>query len=138
MPNKPKLVEVTVDPKTTVVLVLDLNARCENPEEPCHKLIEPVAKFLARARQARIFTVYTVADRYKGTAEERMPHAFKQQSDEPVLFPAAFDKFYGGELQPLLQKRAIKTVIVCGASSNQAVLYLFDSEGNYQQLHASP
>jgi nicotinamidase-related amidase len=123
MPDKPKPVEVTVDPTTTAVLVLDLNARCESPEEPCHKLVTPVAKFLGRARQACIFIVYTVAPHYKGTPEERMPHAFKQQGDEPVLFPRAFDKFYGGELQPLLQNRGIKTVIVCGASSNQAVLY---------------
>jgi len=123
MPNKPTPREVAVDPKTTALLVLDLNARCENPEERCHRLVEPVAKFLPRARAARLFIVYTASDRYKGTAEERMPHAFEQQSDEPVLFPPAFDKFYSGELQPMLQKRGIKTVIVCGASSNQAVLY---------------
>jgi len=123
MPNKPTPKEIIVDPKTTALLVLDLNARCENPEERCYKLVDPVAKFLPRARQARIFIVYTASDRYKGTAEERMPHAFKQQSDEPVLFPPAFDKFYSGELQPMLKKRGIKTVIVCGASSNQAVLY---------------
>ena len=123
MPNRPIPTEVTVNPKTTAVLVLDLNARCENPDEPCHKLIEPVGKFLAGARQAQMFIAYTVADRYKGTPEARMPHAFQQQSDEPVIFPAAFDKFYSGELQPMLQKKSIKTVIVCGASSNQAVLY---------------
>ena len=123
MPNKPIPQEVTVDPKTTALLVLDLNCRCENPEEPCFKLIDPVAKFLDRARQANLFIVYTAADRYKGTAEARMPHAFKQREDEPVIFPPAFDKFYSGELQPMLQKRVIKTVIVCGASSNQAVMY---------------
>jgi nicotinamidase-related amidase len=123
MPNKPTPKEITVDPQTTALLVLDLNARCENPAERCHQLIEPVAKFLRRARRARIFIAYTASDRYKGTPEERMPHAFEQQKDEPVLFPPAFDKFYSGELQPMLQKRGVKTVIVCGASSNQAVLY---------------
>jgi hypothetical protein len=49
MPNKPTPQEVTVDAKTTALLVLDLNARCEDPKEVCHKLIEPVAKFLDRA-----------------------------------------------------------------------------------------
>ena len=123
MPNRPTPVEIAVDPKTTALLVLDLNARCENPAERCHRLIEPVARFLPRARQARLFIAYTAADRYQGTAEARMPYAFKRQKDEPVLFPPAFDKFYGGELQPMLQQRGIKTVIVCGALSNQAVLY---------------
>lgn len=123
MPNKPTPVDVTVDSKSTALLVLDLNSRCENPQEPCHKLIDPVANFLGRARQAGMFVVYTVADRYKNTPEARMPHAFKQQPEEPVIFPPAFDKFYSGELQPMLQQRGIKTVIVCGASSNQAVMY---------------
>lgn len=123
MPNKPTPAPVTVDPKTTALLVLDLNSRCENPREPCHKLVEPVGKFLARARLAGLLIVYTAADRYQGTPEARMPRAFAQRDDEPVLFPAAFDKFYGGDLQPLLQQGGIKTVIVCGASSNQAVLY---------------
>ena len=67
--------EVAVDAKTTALLVLDLNARCDNPEEACHKLIEPVAKFLERARQANMFIMYTAADRYKGTPEARMPAA---------------------------------------------------------------
>lgn len=53
MPNKPTPVDVTVDPKTTALLVLDLNARCENPAERCHKLVEPVAKFLPRAPARR-------------------------------------------------------------------------------------
>ena len=123
MPNKPKPIDVIVDAKTTGLLVLDLNARCEDPKEPCHKLVEPVAKFLPRAREAGIFIVYTVADRYQGTPLGKMPKAFAQKDSEPVIFPAAFDKFYGGELQPLLQAKGLKTLIVTGASSNQAVLY---------------
>ena len=52
-----------------------------------------------------------------------MPAAFKQRPEEPTIFPPAFDKFYGGEMQPMLQQRGITSVIVCGASSNQAVMY---------------
>src|SRR5438445_10370722 len=102
MPNKPIPQDVTVDSKTTALLVLDLNCRCENPEEPCYKLIDPVAKFLDRARQVNMFIVYTAADRYRGTPEARMPHAFKQRDDEPVIFPPAFDKYSDGALQHLL------------------------------------
>jgi nicotinamidase-related amidase len=123
MPNKPVPKEVIVDPKVTALLVLDLNCRCEDPREPCHKLIDPVAKFLERARQASIFILYTAADRYKGAPEARMPAAFKQRPEELTIFPPAFDKFYGGEMQPMLQQRGVTNVIVCGASSNQAVLY---------------
>lgn len=123
MPNKPEIVAVTVDPKTTALLVLDLNARCEDPAQPCHELVEPVGRFLARAREVKMPIIYTAADRFKGTPLARMPHAFNQQHDEPVIFPAAFDKFYGGEMQPFLSARGAKTLIITGASSNQAVLY---------------
>jgi nicotinamidase-related amidase len=123
MPNKPTPQDVTVDAKTTALLVLDLNCRCEDPKEPCYKLINPVAKFLDRARQANMFIMYTAADRYKDTPDARMPVAFKQRADEPTIFPPAFDKFYSGEMEPMLQQRGIKTVICCGASSNQAVMY---------------
>ncbi len=123
MPNKPQPKDITVDPKTTAFLVLDLNARCEDPKERCHQIVEPVAKFLELARKAGMLIIYTVAGRYKGTLLERMPHAFNQQPDELVCFPPTFDKFYGGEIQPALQKRGIKTVIAMGASSNQAVMY---------------
>src|SRR6266540_448877 len=119
MPNKPTPQEVTVDAKTTALLVLDLNCRCEDPKEPCYKLIDPVAKFLDRSRQANMFILYTAADRYKGTPEARMPHAFKQRPDEPTIFPPAFDKFYSGEMQPMLQQRGIKTVIVCARQATR-------------------
>src|SRR5918996_2979603 len=120
MPNKPQIVDVSVDSKSTAFLVLDLNARCEDPNERCHQLIEPVAKFLARAREKKMLIVYTAADRYKGTPLARMPHAFNQQPDEPVLFPAAFDKFYGGDLQPPLPQRGMEKVGFVGGSSNHA------------------
>jgi nicotinamidase-related amidase len=123
MVNVPQPIDVAVDVKTTALLVLDLNVRCEDPRAHCHKLIEPVAKFLERARDAGIFIVFTVSASSRGTSLERVVRAFERRADEPVIFPDAFDKFYGGELQPLLDARGIKSVIVVGASSNQAVLY---------------
>src|SRR5262249_6202748 len=112
MPNRPMPKEVAVEPRTTALLVLDLNARCENPEERCHQLVDPVARFLRRAREQNIFIVYPAPARKRGTGKERIPPPFERRPDEPVLFPPAFDKFYSGELQPLLKARGIKTVIV--------------------------
>ncbi len=100
---------MTVDSKTTALLVLDLNARCEDPKQVCHKLVEPVAKLLVRVRNAGMPIFYTVSRSHKGTPEKRIPKAF--------------DKFYGGELERMLKDRGIKTVIVTGTSSNQEVLY---------------
>ena len=70
-----------------------------------------------------IFIFYSVAYSYHVKPLGKMPKAFAQKDNEPVIFPAAFDKFYGGELHHLLTARDLKTLIVTGASSNQAVLY---------------
>jgi hypothetical protein len=80
MPNKPTPQEVTVDAKTSAFLVLDLNCRCEDPKEPCYKLIDPVAKFLERAREANMFIMYTAADRYKGTPATTNRQSFPRLS----------------------------------------------------------
>ena len=72
MPNKPIPQEVTVDPKTTAFLVLDLNCRCEDPKERCNQLIEPVAKFLDRARQANMFILYTSVQIGRASCRERV------------------------------------------------------------------
>jgi nicotinamidase-related amidase len=120
---KPQLIDVTLDPKTTAQLVLDLNVRCEDPKEICHKIIEPVAKFLKRARGAGVFIFYTVAPRFRGTPQEKMVAIFERHDDEPVHFSFCFDKFFGGELDGLLKARGVRTLIIAGALSNVAVLY---------------
>jgi hypothetical protein len=46
MPNKPIPQEVAVDAKTTALLVLDLNCRCEDPKEVDNTFIETEAGLL--------------------------------------------------------------------------------------------
>jgi len=72
-----------------------------------YKLINPVAKFLDRARQANMFIVYTVADRYKGTAEARMPHA-SNNAMTSGHFPAAFDNSIAASFSQCCRKEALR------------------------------
>jgi nicotinamidase-related amidase len=44
-----------------------------------------------------------------------------------VIAPDATDKFFTGELHPLLAERGIRTLVITGASTNQAVLYTASS-----------
>jgi len=122
-PNQPEARDVVVDPGTTAVLVLDLSARCASPQEICSEIVPHVAGLLDRARVSNAFIVYTVSSSSIGTPLGEPWSGFNRRDDEPVLFPEAWDKFTSGELQPLLEERGIKTLIITGSSSNVAVLY---------------
>lgn len=122
-PNLPKATPLTLDPRTTALLILDLSNRCKDPAQVCNLLVPRVNVFLEKARAAKVFTVYTVS-----AGDKDQPHGwvwddFHARPDEPVLAPDAYDKFHGGELDSLLKKRGIKTVIITGASSNNCILF---------------
>lgn len=122
-PKKPEPMAVEVDRRTTALLVLDLSARCEDPELTCHALLPGVAGFLQRARAAGILTVFSVSASQRGTPMEKVARQLDQREDEPVIYPDGFDKFTGGELQSILEPRGMKTLIITGSASNVAVLY---------------
>jgi nicotinamidase-related amidase len=122
-PNRPEAKPVTLDAKTTAVLVLDLNARCHDAKQICNKLTPRLGEFLEKARAAKVLIVYSVSAAAKGKPLGEVATPLKRRDNEPVIYPDAFDKFTGGELQSLLQDKGIKTVIITGASTNAAVLY---------------
>jgi hypothetical protein len=53
-PNRPEAKAVTLDSKSTAVLVLDLNARCDDPKQVCSKITASVGDFLDKARAASV------------------------------------------------------------------------------------
>jgi nicotinamidase-related amidase len=122
-PIRPEPVPATLDPSTTAVLVLDLNARCEDPGQICGELIPALHDFLPRARNSGAFVVYTVSAQYQGTALERMARGIEPAPGEPVIFPDAFNKFVTGELEAILAARGIRTLVATGSSSNVGVHY---------------
>lgn len=122
-PKLPQPVPMTLDPKTTALLVLDLTNRCNDPAQVSSQLAPRVAKFLEKTRAAGVLTIYTIFPAIKDTPVGQVWDKFNRRTDEPVLWPDAFDKFTGGEIRALCEQRGVKTVIVTGASSNFAVLY---------------
>lgn len=122
-PNRPEAKPLTLDRKTTAVLVLDLNARCDDPKQVCSKLAAPVGDFLEKARAAAVPIIYTVSLSAKGKPIGEMAAPLKRKDGEPVIYPDAFDKFVGGELEAWLKEKGAKTLIVTGSSTNSAVLY---------------
>ena len=122
-PNRPEAKPLTLDSKTTAILVLDLNARCDDPKQVCSKITTPLGEFLEKARAAGVPIVYTVSAAVKGKPLGELAIPLKKKEGELVIYPDAFDKFVGGELQTWLKDKGAKTLIITGSSTNAAVLY---------------
>jgi hypothetical protein len=65
-PNRPEPKPLTLDSKSTAILVLDLNARCDDPKQVCSKITAPLGDFLDKARTAAVPIIYSVSATAKG------------------------------------------------------------------------
>ena len=122
-PNRPEPKPLTLESKATAVLVLDLSARCHDPKQVCSKLMPALGDFLEKVRAAAVPIIYTVSAAARGTPLGEVAAPLKRKEGEPVIYPDAFDKFAGGELQAFLKEKGAKTLVVTGSSTNTAVLY---------------
>jgi nicotinamidase-related amidase len=118
-PAAPALKPVTVDPKTTALLMLDfMNQNC-GKRPRCVASIPAMKKLLTEARAAKVPVVYSIianstpADVIKDVAP---------MADEPHVLGGP-DKFLHTDLEKILKDKGIKTVIAVGTSSNGAVLF---------------
>jgi nicotinamidase-related amidase len=121
-PPVPELKPVTVDPKTTAFLVLDLMKDNCGQRPLCLATIPNVKKLLDTARAQNIPVFYTMVDRDPTPAnmvdQGLVPHA----NDFIVKGSAgAGDKFINSNLEQGLKDKGIKTVIVTGTSAQVAV-----------------
>ncbi|HLH49470.1 MAG TPA: isochorismatase family protein [Roseiarcus sp.] len=125
-PPPPELKSVTLDPKTTALLLLDFNGHDEATSGPCNKATKPrclaslpaVRKLLDRAREKGVFVVYSItANAAAGAIRPEIAPA----PGDPIVKSSA-DKFLRTNLRDLLAGKAITTLIVTGTASEGAVL----------------
>src|SRR5258707_7469493 len=114
---------LTLDSKSTAILVLDLNARCDDPKQVCSKITAPLGDFLDKARAAAVPIIYSVSATAKGKPIGELAAPLRRKESETAIYPDAFDKFYGGELQAFLKDKGAKTLIITGSATNNAGLY---------------
>jgi len=121
-PPPPTLERITVDPKTTALLVLDLvKETCNMKVRPrCIASLPQVAKLIKGARDSKTTVIYSVISG-PVTIADTLP-AVKPLGDEPVV-KGGPDKFLHTDLEKLLKDKGIKTVIVVGTAAHGAVLY---------------
>jgi isochorismate hydrolase len=113
-PQAPELKPVSVDPKVTALLVLDIEKRsCNSERRP--RCIASVPK-IKRANGVPV--VYSLTSR--GTKDTILKEV-TPLNGEPVV-KSSVDKFYGTELEKILKEKGIKTVIIVGTAANGAVL----------------
>jgi nicotinamidase-related amidase len=118
-PAAPQLKSVTVDPKTTALLMLDfMNQNC-GKRPACVATIPAMKKLLAAARAAKVSVVYSIIAH---TTTADVIKDIAPMADEPHV-QAGPDKFLNTDLAKILSDKGIKTVITVGTASNGAVLF---------------
>lgn len=115
----PALKAVTVDPKTTALLMLDfMNQNC-GKRPRCLDTIPAMKKLLGEARAHKVAVVYSII---ANTTPADVIKDVAPLADEPHVLSGP-DKFRNTDLEKILKDKGITTVIAVGTSSNGAVLY---------------
>jgi nicotinamidase-related amidase len=119
-PKPPELKPVTLDSKTTALLILDfVKQTCNAERRPrCLASIPRVQALVKLARDKKlpvahsIITTATPADMLKDVAP---------LDGEPIV-KAPADKFFKTDLEKILSDKGIKTVVIVGTAAQGAVL----------------
>jgi nicotinamidase-related amidase len=118
-PPAPELKAVSIDPKTTALLMLDfVNPNCTQRPR-CMASVPAVKKLLGEARAAGLLIVYATGA--TGKRSDTLAELAPRDSD-PVV-STGVDKFFNTELERILKDGGIKTVIAMGTAAHGAVLY---------------
>jgi nicotinamidase-related amidase len=123
-PPAPVLKEVTVDPKTTALLLLDfVKQTCNAQARPrCLATLPAAKKLLAEARAKNVLVVYSIV--FGGTIGDTLPEV-APTGNEPYV-QGGPDKFLNTDLEKILKDKGIKTVIVGGTAAHGAVIHTAD------------
>ncbi|MDT8977787.1 cysteine hydrolase [Paenibacillus sp. chi10] len=117
-PPAPELKAVSIDPTSTALLILDMeDSICNN--SLCVASIPKINYLLTEARKSGMLVVYSLT--HTGNASD-ITHLLRPTLNEPIV-KSNVDKFYNTELEQILQRNHIRTVIVTGYAANGAVLH---------------
>jgi nicotinamidase-related amidase len=121
IPPAPEIKAVTVNAKSTALLMLDFNKQICNAERRprCIASIPKVQKLLTEARAKGVFVVYSLT---AGATQADIAKELAPQGGEPIVTSGP-DKFHGTELEKILKEKNVKTVIITGVAAHGAILY---------------
>ena len=113
MPPAPAAKAVTVDPKTTALLLFDFMADNCGQRPRCVAAVPTLKAIHDRARAADMMVVYTLPSGGKIID----PGITPREGEVLNQTPGGPDKFLGDDLDQRLKAHGIKTVILCGTSA---------------------
>jgi hypothetical protein len=120
MPATPDPARVTLDPKTTALMVLDyVEDICNNQVSCKTKMLPAMTPFMERVRKAGLTVAY-------GTRAPNQTKWLKEVAPAPGdirVTNTAQDRFYGTDLEKELKAKAIKTLIMVGWKISGSVTY---------------
>ena len=125
VPPPPELKPVTLDPKTTAILVMDfVKQTCNNERRPrCIASIPKIEKLIAAARAQGVMLISTTVPPVP--IADTLP-AVAPKGNDPVVV-AFVDKFILGDkdtgLEKMLKDKGITTLVAVGTAAHGAVLY---------------
>jgi nicotinamidase-related amidase len=120
MPATPEPARVTLDPKTTALMVLDYVEPICNAQPSCKdKMLPAMTPFMELVRKAGLTVAY-------GTREQNMSKWLNEVAPAPgdiKITNTAQDRFYNTDLDKALKAKGIKTLIMVGWKVSGSVTY---------------
>lgn len=119
-PSAPELKPVTLDAKTTALLMLDFLPPNCGVRPRCVATLPAMKALLAEARAKNVTVIYTV---FGNNTPATVLKEVAPAGNEPWVTAFA-DKFLNTDLEKILKDKGIQTVIVVGSAANGAILYV--------------
>ena len=123
LPAPPQLKPVTLDAKTTALLVMDFTVQtCTPARRPrCAASVPKVKKLVEEARAKGALIIYSVA--IPGSKPSDILKELTPAAGEEVLPPLGPDKFIHSDLEKTLHDKGITTVVAMGTQAQTSVLH---------------
>ncbi|HEY6767488.1 MAG TPA: isochorismatase family protein [Candidatus Sulfotelmatobacter sp.] len=118
-PAAPDVKAVTVDPKSTALIMGDLVNQLCGKRPRCVAALPAMKKLLGEARAAKATVIYSLPP---NTTTADFITDVAPAADEPSV-QSGVDKFFKTNLEQILKDKGIQTVIVVGTSAEGLVIY---------------
>ena len=121
VPPAPELKRVTIDPKVTALLVLDIQRQNCTPRPRCVASVPKIQNLLTQARAKGVPVIYSLLP---GTTAADILREVAPSGTEPLVSsPSGPDKFLGTDLEKILKDKGYQAVIVVGVAAHGAVIF---------------
>ena len=118
IPTIPAPVAVEVPVAGAALLVLDITNTICDVRPSCVASVPKIANLVKKARDAKVPIIYSTTT----TAGTLVRAEITPQSGDVTIAGRA-DKFFGTNLEKILQDKGVQNAVVVGSASNGAVLY---------------